>query len=681
MKKLLSLLLSLLTILTLLASCNTTDNPVDDTQNGTTPGDTPAQTTPAETTPAVTTRDPSLKPTARARLSNSDLGLRPHEIIVSDPAILDCELSTAVTHLYGYTDGTVTLDITDCFGHKASAKVTVSGENITVEAQPTTDTFLEVSQFGATPGDSSDDTKAIQAAIDAAKPGDTVYVYPGIYVVDHLCMKTGITLEMYTTMTDAHEGFTDKLADDVRRGRVAVLSGVRIMNAPFHTPGREAYSNFTVRGGVLDMNATTKGAIIFGTADGVLLENVILKDMKNNHAIQLTGCTNTTVRNCMFAGYTWGGTFTRETLQVEVSTPGATGVASNAPITYAEGEYNYSQNIEISHCYFGKSDEYGAPLMAIGHHSQTGAASVSDFYIRDNVFDEVLYAGIRYNNIVDTEITGNTFISTSKYMNVSHEDAKTPAFIIMYSANYNTTYTGINSGKKVTVASPQAQAGVHGLKISGNTFKLGAGSDKRIIYVTGSDHNPGLFYEENLLRQARYDDAKPTVFNGYTYCSNYMEDIDFVNNTITVEGQPTYSNFLMYFYRVRGLEVAGNTINYGTAKFSTDSEGVVGLSTRGCTMGDHPDKYTVSTGRNGEVIFKGGAADVKLRATGKFAVTIDTVGGWLDIDTDGVGNATLTPVPDEGYKFDGWLDESGNPLGSTLNVTAGTKLTAKFSKK
>lgn len=674
----------LLATLTLLAACSTPTPPVTD---DTTPGDdipvetTPAQTSPAETTPAETTRDPLLKPTAKGRVKNSEFGLRPHKVVCSDPALLEFEAGAVVSNLYGYADGTVTLDIEDCFGHKASATVTVTGDTITVRATPCTESFIEAGQFGAVPGDSIDDTKAIQAAIDAAKPGDTVYIYPGIYVVDHLCMKTGVTLEMYTTMTDAHTGFTKELASQVNRGLVTVLSGVRIMNTPFKTPGRDGYSDFTVRGGVLDMKGTTKGAIIFGKANNVVLENVILKDMKNNHAIQLTGCTNTTVRNCMFAGYTWGGTFTREVLQVEPSTPGATGAVPNSPIQFEEGEFNYGENIEISHCYFGKSDKYGAPLMAIGHHSQAGTANVTGFYIRDNIFDEVLYASIRYCNLVDTEITGNTFISTSKYMNVDHDDAKTPAHIVLYSSTSTTKYTGINSGKSVTVATPQAQSGIHNMKIEGNTFRVGKGSDKRIIYATGSDHTPGLFYEGNLLRQASYDDPKATAFNGYTVCSNYMENIDFVNNTIDIEGQPTYTNFLMYFYRIRGLEVSGNKINYGSAKFSTDAEGIVGLSTRGCTMGDHPDQYVIMTGKQGDVTFKGGAKDISLVASGSFAVNIAVEGGRLEMDSDGNGNATVTPIPDEGYKFEGWQYADGKAVGDKLVVSAGTKLVAKFVKK
>lgn len=666
----LRLLTALAATLLLLSACSMPQTPVDTT----------ADTTPAVevTTPAPeTTVDPNRKIVAKGKLMNSALGLRPHSIEISDLAVLDCEIMEKNVLLYGYTDGSVTLSIADCFGHTASAQVTVSGDSITVEAQSCTEKFIEAStQFGAVGSDSKDDTAAIQAAIDSAKSGQTVYLYPGIYKVDHLVMREGVTLEMYTTMTDAHEGFTDSLASKVRRGDVTVLSGVRIMNAPFHTPGRDGSSNFTIRGGVLDMNGTGKSAIIIGTADGVTIENVLFKDVKNDHAIQITGCTNTIVRNCLFAGYIWDGVFTREVLQVEISTSGATGAVENAPLVYEEGEFNYSANIEISHCYFGKSDECGAPLMAIGHHAHHGYATVENFVIKDNVFDEVMYAAIRYSNIVGTEITGNTFISTKNVPNVKHDDAKNPAFIVLYCINGNTNYVGMNSGKRVTVATTKAQAGIHGMNIHDNTFRIGEGSDKRVIYVTGTSNTPGLFYESGQLRQKSYTDATPYTYDGYTACSNYIENVDFVNNIIEVEGQPAYNDHLMYFSNVNGLEVSGNTLRLGSATFTSQDA----ISKKSCTTGSYPTSYTVFTGAKGNIMLSGGSVRSKLSANGSYKITLISYGGHLEFTTDAAGNATVTPVADNGYRFDGWI-VGGNEAGAQLSVTSDLNITAKFVKK
>lgn len=682
MKKFLLVLLTLTFILSCFTGCNTQQGNSNDTTTGNVLDITPEVTTPEETTSEAvpeTTIDPKRRPVAWKVIKHEELGIMVHTVDNPNLYSVEVDKGTSGIKIYAYADGETTLNFTDCFGHTASADVVVKGEELTVTVHPTTEDFIEATlDFGANGHDGADDTKAIQAAIDSAKSGETVYIYPGIYHVDHLVMRDGITLEMYTTMKDAHEGFTRKLANDTNNGNITVLSGVRIMNGPLKTPGREGSSNFTVRGGVLDMKGTTKGAIIFGTADNVLLENVILKDMKNNHSIQLTGCTNTTVRNCLFAGYTWGGTFTREVLQVETSTPGATGAVPNSPLQYEEGEFNYSVNIEISHCYFGKSDKYGAPLMAIGHHSQAGDATVTDFRIKDNIFDEVLYAGIRYNNTVDTEITDNVFISTSKYKNVDHADAKTPAFIIIYSNTANTTYTSIVNGKKITRATKDEQAGTHDLVIKNNTFNIGAGSDKKVIHVMSNGNYPGVFHQTGIYRQEAYN-TEAYSFNGYSYLSNCVEGLVFSNNTINVEGQPDYTNFLMYFQQVRGIIIENNTFNYAKGvSFTSNSEGIVGLNLRSCDIGAHSPKYVINTGSRGTVYL----GDTKFTAVGSLLINIVVEGeGYLEISDDYKGDATMKPVAAEGYVFDGFYDSDGKKLGSEVKVTKSATWTVKFVKK
>ncbi|MBQ9081001.1 MAG: hypothetical protein IJY27_08030 [Clostridia bacterium] len=682
------LLLSILLISALLfVGCgNTGDVPVDEVSTVDTTSTFDSMSTPDVTSTPDTTTSASettasafRRPVAQKLIKHTELGIAPYIIVNGDRNIAEAETGNTGSKIYAYSDGTTTITFEDCFGHKASADVTVKGDQLEVTLHPTTDEFIEVTlDYGANGRDSASDQDAIQRAIDEAKPGDTVYIYPGIYNVELLVMREGITLEMFTTMTDAHEGFTSKLASDTRQGKITVLSGVRIMNNGNKQPGREGSSNFTIRGGVLDMKETTRGAIIFGKADNVLLENVILKDMKNNHSIQLTGCTNTTVRNCMFAGYTWGDTFTREVLQVEVSTPGATGAVPNSPLQFSEGEYYYCENIEISHCYFGKSDECGAPLMAIGHHSQAGDATVTGFRIIDNVFDEVLYAGIRYCNLVDTEISGNTFISTSKYKNVEHADATNPAFIVIYSSTATTTYTSVVNGQKITQATSSEQAGTHNMRIENNTFSLGEGSDKKIIYVTGNGSVPGVVFQSGLIRQQFYN-TQAYNYAGYSYRSNCIEGLVFANNTITVEGKLTYSNYLMYFQQVLGLTYENNTVNLPAGvSFTGNSENVLGLNTRGCVMGKHTDKYTIATGTQGTVMLGG----TVMSATGKYTVTIKLDGdGYLAISDDGRGNATMTPTPAEGYSFDGFYDASGAKTGTSLSVTGNMTLTARFVKK
>lgn len=633
---------------------------------------------PVETEAPETTIDPKRRPVAWASIKFKDLGMQ--VLTVDNPNLysVDTRIKGNEVALAAYADGVTTLSFTDHFGHKASADVTVSGETVELVIHPAED-FIDVNlDFGARGDGSTNCTSAFQAAIDSAKPGETVYVYPGIYLIDTISMREGVTLELYTTMTDAHTGFTDELAKDVKEGRAAVILKGRIMNNTHHQPAIEGCSNFTVRGGVFDMAATGKGAFIFGAAEGVTLENIILKDISNDHAIQITGCTDVTIRNCMFAGYSWGGTFTREVLQVEVSAIGATGDPETAPLTFKNGEFYYSENVEISHCYFGRSDEQGSPLMAIGHHSQAGKATVTGFRIKDNIFNEVRYAAIRYTNIVDTEISGNTFITTASCKNVKHEDATTPAFIIIYSNSANTTYKSAISGERVTCATQYEQSGTHGLVIKNNQFKIGAGADKKVIHIGGTDFVPGAIYQTGLFRQDFYN-TETYSYSGYSYLSNCVEGLVFSDNTISFEGQPAYKDNFAALLNVHGFTYENNTVNMPeSVTFDHKDQGIVGLLATGSTVGSHAEKYIIKTGTDGTLTL----GNTAVTASGNFTVNINVEGeGYIAVTDDRHGNATMSPMPMEGYLFDGFYDESGTRLGGAVKVESNTSWTAKFIKK
>ncbi len=643
-------------------------------------------TTEEETTPAI----PAVPVNAKQRISAEELGLTPYKINGSNPSVAEVERLLSGMTVYIKSSGYVSFDIEDCFGHKASVDMTVTTEGeVSYTARPTTERFVEVRlHYGAKGDGVTDDTAAIQKAIDDAKPGDTVYVSPGIYKLTLLVMREGVTLEMYTTMTDATEGFTNTLASQTANGSLTVLRGVRIMNNGNNLPGAEGSSNFTIRGGVFDNEGSTRSTLIFGCADGVLVENVIFKDIKNNHVIQLTGCTNTTVKNCCFAGFIPGDAFTREILQVEVSTPGATGSPPGSPLTFSEGEFNFSSNIEISGCYFGKSDECGPPLMAIGHHSKNGEATVTGFHITGNVFDEVLYAAIRYCNIVDTEISGNTFISTSKYMNATnYTEATTPAFVIIYPASGGTTYSNIVTGQKVTKAVDTEQSGTHNLLIKGNNFVLSAGSDKRIIHVSGPPALPGLTYVSSQLRQNSFDSA-PFSYSGFVNYSNYVSELTFTGNSIKIEGQPSYTNYFMFFSNVYNLDLSGNQYTLGSGvSFSSASDGTAGLFTRFIKNGAAAARRTITAQALSKTITfeDAGGGSFTLKAQISLSIILDVEsggGGRIETKADATGNATVTVTPDEGYVFAGWHTSDGQRYtAASAALKSGLILVARFTVK
>lgn len=668
-------------IMTAFASCKK-ELPDDGTVSSDPVSETESDTVP-ETEPE--TKEPdysSMECVDRDRIVNNKMGLRAMTVKNSDPMVVKVEVARYYIMLYGYNSGTAELEITDYFGFTAKATVTVDAESkkLSYTVEKCEEDFIEVGlDFQAQGDGTTDDTKSFQNAVDSAKPGDTVYVYPGRYNVSLLVMREGVTLRMYTTMTDAKAGFTDEIASDFKKSNIAVLSGTRIQNNGHAMPGADGCSNFSIIGGAIDNNQTTRSTLLFGCAKNVRVENVIFKDIKGNHTIQITGSTDTVINNCMFAGYLCGDVFTREIIQVEPSTPGATG----GPLTFGAGEYNLPENITISDCYFGKSDEAGAPLIAIGHHSQVGGANVTGFKIINNVFDECLYAAIRYSNIVDVEITGNTFISTSKYMNATQfKEAKTPAFILFYHYTNAATYTAEENGLKVTRAAANEQAGFHNIKIENNKFNIDKGSDKRIMYYEKNGTTPGATFV-NAKMQFEY---KGTVYDfaGYRINNNYASDISFSNNEINITGQPTYKDFYINFGSIYGLEFKGNKVNLAKGvSFNTN--------TNGFEKGQYISTMNPLLERRFYIAAQTSQKTITFVCDGKkYIVTASFIGNIgcelpegvsYTLETDADGNLTATLKAENGQKFESITTSNGTKLSAgNNNLSGATTLKFNFTK-
>lgn len=639
------------------------------------PSNIPEDTSTSEST-SVKIDYSQMKLIATGRALNKELGMMVASCTNSDPYVVDVEITRTAILLSGYTPGTSELVITDYFGRtaKVTATVTEGKRSIDLDIQPCNDSFIEVSQYGAK-GNGSDDTKAFQKAIDEAKPGDVIHVYPGLYKLSTIQIKSGVTLKLYTEMTDAKQGLTEEMANAIKSNKYAVILEASFLNNDTKISSDNAASNFSIIGGVFDCNHTSKG-LTFGRGDNIRLENIIFKDMFNNHVIQITGCTNTVIENCMFVGFECGDAFTREVVQIEPSHSGA------GALKFEEGEFYYCENITINNCYFGESDELGAPLMAIGHHWYNGEANVSGFKITNNVFNECLYAAIRYNSLVDTEISGNTFISSSKYMNATqYTETTTPAFILLYHPTSSTKYTSI-SGVNVTRTVHQAQEGFDNLKIENNTFTLEQGSDKRILYIINSSITPGASFTSEKMQDS-YNSAI-YEYSGYVIHKNYAKNVSFSGNTININGQPAYTNYYIKLTSIYDLKFENNKINRASGvNFSFTSPGydngqqVSSIDTKEKTA------YTLhvkSTDKTVTINF----GDKSFKITTNFGGTITLnkgAGGTISCETDKDGNLIVNIIPSQGYKLGTFTDSSSKTPASAVTLKAGTTFNITFVKQ
>ena len=512
--------------------------------------------------------------------------------------------------------------------------------------------------------------------------GGEIFIYPGFYNIKVISMRDGVTLRMYSGFTDAREGYTAELAKKVKKGEVTVLIRPRILNTNLKDFGRNGSSNFKISGGVIDNDRSGTSSILLGLSRGVTIENMVFKDIKNSHIMQITGCDGVTIRNCIFARFEWGGTFTRETIQIEQSHPGAhNSDHANAPVRFAEGEIFGCKNITIDSCYFGPSDELPGHHIPIGHHGTSHEAVADNLKITNNVFDRPTYAAIRFANITNVEISGNKFISTAD----SRKNCKDPdpAFIILYPKTSTLVYKNAVDGRQITYGLSYELSGTHNVNISDNEFIVEKGSDKRILTVTGTGINPGVNYEKSVLRQKAYNSA-PYSVTGYFKSTNYFGNISFCNNSVTYGGQPTFSDYIFKLYRVFGYKFENNSIELGECTFKNSKDGVNGLVLQMCYEGEAAETYTVRS----ELISKyisirqPDGKEAKLVFTTKNTHKIIAAeGGRIELSGDGEGNIIVEVIPNEGYTFSSWQTADGilDNTGS-IKISKPLELKAIFTK-
>lgn len=611
------------------------------------------------------------EPKQTATVPNPNWGFPVHEICVLDETVVTAELDrkTGSLILTSYNPGETEVHILDCFGHKAVVNVSVAddaGCSISFVANPCEEEFINAASYGVVPGGSPnglpDQAENLQAAIDKVwkQGGGTVFLYPGFYNISALTMRDGVTLRMYSGFTDAREGYTAELAEKVKNGEVTVLTVARILNTRMKDFGRNGSSNFTISGGVLDNNQAQHTKIFLGLCKGVTIENMVFKDINNGHFIQITGCENVTVRNCIFAGYKWNGNFNAETIQIEQSHPGAhLSDYENAPVRFEQGEIFGCKNITVDSCYFGPSDELPGHHIAIGHHGTAHEAVADGLKITNNVFDRPTYAAIRFANIVDVEITGNTFISSAdSQKNCKEPD---PAFIVLYENTSTLSYNNIVDGRKITYGLSYELSGTHNVNISDNEFSVEKGSDKRIFIITGTSNAPGANYEKGILRQEIYN-SKPYNVTGYFKSTNYFSNINFCNNKVTYEGQPTFSNYIFRLYRVFGYKFENNDITLNGCSFIKSADDMAGLFLSGCYLGEKAETYIFKSEMSSSYISikQPNGDETRLIFTAQNAHKIIAAeGGRIELTKDLLGNVYVEVIPNEGYTFDGWQTSSG----------------------
>ena len=704
---LISLLALMLTLATCFTSCtgNSGGGDTGAPDSSSVPDESGADVSTADSTPGSTSvPEPLTDPDKVAEITFAELLMTPVHA-----GFADGNVAAAVKiedgdkyEIRPIVPGTDTLTFHNNYGETATATVTVDENKkatcvVTPFAAPKNS--VTVTDLGAVGDNRTDSTTAIQGAINkmSAAGGGTVYVPAGKYRVGSLSMKPYVALRLAGYLPDATVGYNSEAKKYATGKDIAVFisNGNSVSSFFFFNVVPQAYctagiSHFSISGGMLDCQGKMKTAG-FCCGEDIVFENCIIKDNPNNHAFQIEGCKDVVIRNVMFAGYNYpasGGVLTRETIQIENTTPGAIGsnYATN-PIQCNDGDYFHNYGVSVIGCYFGKSDNYGSHLTAVGHHSASGGLTCDGFVFSGNVVDNPLYCGLHLLNVLNAEITDNVFISTS--VGTYEALGTDSALVSLYGLAKNSSYTSAVDGKTVMFAYASEAPGNRHVVIENNTFKIGGKTRLRAVYMASpkSDLTLGASYKKSTS-EYRADGAKGASFpvDGYVLNCNIIEDVRLSRNTFEITSAINADTEFAYFSCVHGLVLEDNVIkNEKNVEFSRAYQGTKGLYVLNCYVGMEKVKCSLTLSSAAKttvtVVSDAGSTVIPTPATNATLNIRSKGNGQIDVETDLQGNLTVKVIADEGYVFSGFVDKDDAPFDISGKFTSGTTIYAVFTAK
>lgn len=596
--------------------------------------------------------------------------------------------------------GKTTVTLYDDFGNSMTVSVSVDSDKNVICSEITRfskdKTLNVVCDFKAIPNDGFADTTEIQKAINslAESGGGTVYIPRGFYNVALLLMKENVNLELAGKVEDATVGYTNKIKARVEGGEFAVLrtlGGDMFRNVVAGSHGLTGIDNFHINGGVFDMNGSSR-CILFVCADNASMTNCIIKDCLNDHAIQVTGSTNITLKNIMFAGYKTGSNLkTGEEVQIEAGCNGATG--GNIAV-FGDAEYYFSKNVLIDHCYFGPSDKYGSQTIAIGHHGYRNKSDANGLTISNCVFKNNSIYSIKTASYSNTKIINNTFISEgdNRVTNSSVPDTyNKETFIFITLANNDVKGYPTSSSSQAFLAKKQSCEGSQNIEISGNTFTMsGDAVSRRVIVANSNNYTVGAETVVDMLKYIEYG-TPAKYYTGYIPVQNVIYNLVVKNNEININCKSAgsvFNNYFLRFSRVVGLTLEGNQINKaGGVSFTSSYNSTNGVSVSNCIIGKEMYTRTIKMrafddASIGVILSLPDKKTSKITATGTPTLTLKSDGnGEIVLVYGDNGSVTATLVPKEGYRFVGWTKDGAayNPASDEV-ISSSMTLVATFAK-
>jgi parallel beta-helix repeat protein len=444
-----------------------------------------------------------------------------------------------------------------------------------------TSSTVNVETFGAVGDGVTDDTLAIQAALDLAHTsgGGLVQFTPGkTYAVS-----TFLVVYDYTTIYAY--GATIKAI-----GNTGLLRNF-LGTETFSLYG--GHSNVQILGGRWDGNAFngTTGSVTAETdvmnfvhATNITVRDVTIENTSTAHALEFNAIDGGRALNCRFLGFKDNTADSSrqfsEAVQIDISASGSSSIGAF--------DSTPSKNILVDGCYFGTSARTGKFGRGVGSHTLASGAYYYGIQIVNNRIEGTLQEGIRgygwrraiiANNVIDG--TGYSGIA------LTHPDPASAG----YSANSrNLSITGN------TIERPGTDSGIRVKGYSGATCDQVAISGNSIL-GNAADTANGIHVEYCSRPVVTGNTVSSTgstgIFNnfsdggsisGNTVRSSATTGINITQSTgTTVSGNNvdgTTSDHCIVVVSSNDFLITGNrTNNAGTGAVSTDNKAGIRLST------------------------------------------------------------------------------------------------------
>ncbi|WP_199809822.1 MULTISPECIES: right-handed parallel beta-helix repeat-containing protein [unclassified Streptomyces] len=480
----------------------------------------------------------------------------------------------------------------------------------------------DVKAYGAKGDGVTNDTTAIQAALDAAKNagGGTVLIPPGTYNVSTF-------LVVYDHTTISAFGATIRSV-----GNTGLLRNF-LSSETFN--GYTGHSNIRVFGGVWDNNASdgTTGTVTATTntmgfvhAKNITVMFATLQNTSSAHALEFNSIDGGRALFCRFEGYRDNsGDNSRqysEAVQIDIAVSGSSSI----------GAYDgtASRNILVQGCYFGASSRLGPFGRAVGSHTSASGSTFQNIQVLGNRIEGTLREGIHGYSWSDAVIANNVISGTG----------------------YSGILVAAPSGYSVTMRA---------IEISGNVVS-GSGTDSAIRVLGNST---------NVISTATVANNTARNITGNAVHAEYCNAPSIVGNNVN-----TTSSTGLYALNSDYADVVGNKVL---------SAGSNGVNISGCTGATVANNTVKTTSSNyGIFVGSGAGASSDVQVTGNHVIGAASAGVRLSANATGCfvsGNKIrANGVTTNGVTLDNSAtgavivgnDMSGNGWASGVAIVAGT---------